>query len=113
MRSKQWRKILLLGALLSVIVWLLLLIWGLADKAHVAVTQANEVRGQYQVLQERKAVLETQLAALASDRGQDTAIRTAFGVARPDEEVIVVVPPEKKMATSTVSWWQRMFSWFQ
>lgn len=57
-------------------------------------------------------MLEANLAALRSERGQDAAIRTAFGVARPGEEVIVVVPPEMKAPTTTQTWWQKILDWF-
>ena len=96
MRAKQWRHGVLIGVLLLVAFWLATSIWRLAQKAHIAVSQAQEAKQQYQALEERKVALEANLAALATERGQDAAIRTAFGVARPGEEVIVVVPPELK-----------------
>ncbi|MDP1689702.1 MAG: hypothetical protein Q8L52_00645 [bacterium] len=112
MRAKQWRQGILIGILLLVACWLMYLIWGLVDKAQVAVTKANEAKWQYQALEERKAMLEANLAALATPRGQDTAIRTSFGVARPGEEVIVVVPPVVATSTPPLSWWQKILSWF-
>jgi cell division protein FtsB len=112
MHAKQLRQGFLIGILLLVIFWLLSLIWGLAGKANIAVSQAHEAKWQYQALEERKAMLEANLAALATERGKDTSIRTAFGVARPGEEVIVVVPPDPKTPTSSPSWWQQILSWF-
>lgn len=111
MRAKQWRQGILIGILLIVAFWLATSIWGLADKAHIAVSQAGEAKWQYQALEERKAVLEANLAALATERGKDAAIRTSFGVARPGEEVIVVVPPVATTATTTEPWWQWLLSW--
>ena len=112
MRTKQWRQGIIVGILLVVAFGLISLIWGLAGKIQIAVTEAHNAQRQYQALEERKAALEANLAALATPRGQDAAIRTAFGVARPGEEVIVVVPPEAKASTSTPSWWQRILGWF-
>lgn len=112
MHAKQLREGILIGILLLVAFWLLSLTWGLAGKARVAVEEAHTVERQYQALEERKAVLETNLSALDTKRGQDAAIRAAFGVARPGEEVIVVVPPDPKAPTSTPPWWQRLFDWF-
>ena len=86
--------------------------WGLVGKADLAVSKANEVKMQYESLEERKATLTANLAALATERGQDAAIRTTFGVARPGEEVIVVVPPPPAASTPSLSWWQRVLSWF-
>ncbi len=112
MRAKQWRQGFLIGVLLLVAFWLVSLIWSLADKAQIAVTQANDAKWQYQALEERKAILQANLAALGTDRGKDAAIRTAFGVARPGEEVIVVVPPATATPTTTPSWWEKFLSWF-
>jgi len=52
--------------------------------------QATQAKAAYQELEARKATLTVDLAAANTPRGQDAAIRTAFGVARPGEEVIVV-----------------------
>ncbi len=112
MRAKQWRQGILIGVLLLVSFWLMSLIWGLSGKAHIAVSQAHEAEMQYQALEERKTALAATLAALATERGQDAAIRTAFGVARPGEEVIVVVPPATATPTTMPSWWQRILNWF-
>jgi hypothetical protein len=78
----------------------------------IAVTEAHNAENQYKALEERKATLAANLAALSTARGKDAAIRTAFGVAWPGEEVIVVVPPEQKTGTSTPSWWEQFLSWF-
>ena len=112
MRAKEWQQGILIGILLLVAFWLVSLIWGLAGKTHIAVSQANDARQQYQALDARRASLEANLAALATSRGQDAAIRTAFGVARPGEEVIVVVPPTAATATPSLTWWQKILSWF-
>lgn len=112
MHGKQLRQGLLVGALLLAAFWLASLIWGLVGKARVAVTEANDAKGQYQALEDRKTSLEASVAALDTPRGKDAAIRTAFGVARPGEEVIVVVPPATATPTSTPSWWEQLFSWF-
>ena len=112
MRAKQWRQGFLISALLLVALWLASLIWGLAGKVQIAVDEAHKAQRQYQALEERRAILEANLATLATVRGRDSAIRTSFGVARPGEEVIVVVPPATVAPTSTPSWWQRFFSWF-
>ncbi|MCR4333742.1 MAG: hypothetical protein NUV60_01855 [Patescibacteria group bacterium] len=113
MRAKQWRQGMIIGLLLLVIFWFASLIWGLAGKAHIAVSQANEAKQQYQVLEERKALLQANLAALSTARGRDAAIRTAFGVARPGEEVIVVVPPAPATTTPSLTWWQKIVAWFK
>jgi len=112
MRTKEWQKGILIGILMLAIFGLGSLIWGLAGKAHIAVSQARDAERQYRALEERKANIAANIAALGTDRGRDAAIRTAFGVARPGEEVIVVVPPATTAPTSTPSWWQKIVSWF-
>lgn len=112
MRAKQWRQGVTIGILLIVGFWLITNIWSLAGKALIAVSQANEAKMQYRALEERKAMLQANLAALATEQGKDAAIRTAFGVARPGEEVIVVVPPATTTPAPEPSWWQKILSWF-
>jgi cell division protein FtsB len=111
MRAKEMQQGMTIGLLLLVAFWLGSSIWGLVEKAQIAVSQANETKAEYQSLQERKTTLEANLAAINTPEGQDAAIRLAFGVARPGEEVIVVVPPAPA-ATTTPSWWQRVLGWF-
>lgn len=112
MRTKEWQRGFLIGFLLLVALWLGSLIYGLAGKTDIAVSQATQTRQQYEALEARKASLAADLAALGTARGQDAAIRTAFGVARPGEEVIVVVPPTTATATPPLSWWQKIWNWF-
>lgn len=113
MHAKQLRQGITIGVLLLASLWLASLIWGLFGKARIAVSEAQEAKLQYETLEERRTVLEANLAALGTARGQDAAIRTAFGVARPGEEVIVVVPPATATPTTTPSWWERIVSWFE
>ena len=112
MRAKQWQQGILIGILLLVIFWLVSLIWGLVDKVHIAVSEAREARLQYEALEERKAMLQANVAAIETERGRDAAIRTAFGVARPGEEVIVVVPPATTTPPAEPPWWQKLLGWF-
>lgn len=112
MRAKQWQQGLVVGVLLLIVFWLISLIWGLAGKVNIAITEAHNAQNQYKTLEDRKTTLEANLAALSTPRGQDAAVRTAFGVALPGEEVIVVVPPVPEVPTSTPSWWQNILNWF-
>lgn len=113
MRAKELRQGIMVSLLLLVAFWLLSLIWGLAGKARIAVEEAHNAERQYESLERRKAALEANLSALKTARGQDSAIRTTFGVARPGEEVIVVVPPTPATTTPELSWWQKILSWFK
>ena len=102
----------MLGVLLLVGLWLVSSIWGIAGKARIAVSEAEQARGQYASLEERKAKLAANLAELDTSRGKDAAIRTTFGVAKAGEEVIVVVPPAPSPSPSRLPWWRRVLHWF-
>ena len=111
MRAKELKQGVLIGVLLLAAFWLASLIWGLAGKAQIAIAQAAAVQRQYAALEKRKTELEASVRALATPRGQSAAIRTAFGVARPGEEVIVVVPPASTTPVVTSSWWLQFWRW--
>ena len=102
----------MIGALALVCAWLGYSIWNLATKAEIAMQQAAQAKAAYQELEARKAELTANIAASQTPRGEDAAIRTAFGVARPGEEVIVVVPPATAAPTSTPPWWEFWVGWF-
>lgn len=112
MRARELRQGLILSVLLLASFWLISLIWGLAGKAEIAIREAYAAKHQYEELEQRKQSLQDNLAALGTPRGQDAAIRTSFGVARPGEEVIVVVPPQAPTTTAPKSWWERIWEWF-
>lgn len=111
MRARDVRQAVVVGALLVVSIWLASLIWGLVGKAGIAIQQEQDAKRQYQELEARKSVLASNIAALDTARGQDQAIREAFGVAKPGEEVIVVVPPASTTPSAKKSWWARWFGW--
>lgn len=112
MRQIAWKQGILIGVLLVLAVWLGSLIWGLAGKAHIAIREANETKAQYEELEARKTALQRDLDTLATPRGQEAAIREAFGVAKVGEEVIVVVPSAPATSTPPKGWWQTFFEWF-
>lgn len=111
MSAKSLRQGILVGLLALLALWLAYLIFGLAQKARVAVEKAQDTRRQYASLEERRAKLEASLAELDTERGRSAALRTAFNVARPGEEVIVVVPPASTTTPPEPSWWQKMLGW--
>ncbi len=108
----NWRQGILVGLLVLAALWLASLIWGLGAKAEVAWREAHDTKAQYAELESRRAKLQASLDALETPRGQDAAIREAFGVAKSGEEVIVVVPPASSSATATPSFWARVWAWF-
>jgi len=99
------------AGLAIVAVWLGFLVYELGQKAQIAWVAAQQSKAEAASLAERQTELTQELSDLNTPRGQDAAIRTAFGVARPGEEVIIVVPPATTTATVTPSWWDRHFGW--
>ena len=109
--SKEWRRGVAIGVLILIGCWLGLSIWGLGVKAEIAIRQARQAETDYRELEVRKATLQANLDRLGTTRGQDAAIRTAFGVAKPGEEVIVVVPPLGPTTTPPQGWLDRFLGW--
>ena len=101
-----------LGLLLLCSAWLGYLIWSLSQKAVIAWNEEHLAKAQYASLEARRKVLEARLQALQTPRGQDAAIREAFGVAKLGEEVIVVLPQPVATSTPERSWWQKVLDWF-
>jgi hypothetical protein len=105
------KNTLLVSGLSIVAVWLLFSVIDLGHKAEIAWSAAQSAKAEARSLSSREALLTKHINDLNSARGQDAAIRTAFDVARPGEEVIVVVPPTNIEATTSPSWWDRHFGW--
>ena len=112
MRGRHMQQGFLMAGLLLTSFWLISLIWGLVGKARIAVGEAHDAQREYKTLEASRDKLQKNLDALATPLGQDAAIRTAFGVARPGEEVIVLLPPATATTTPESSWWQKVVDWF-
>ncbi len=112
-RQNPIRQGVTIAILILIILWLSSLIFGLIGKAQFAWQMAHETGQDAHALSTRQRMLEQSIATLNTPRGQEAAIRTAFGVARPGERVIIVVPPKVPVEISQKhSWWQRVFGWF-
>ncbi len=102
-----------IAALILIIFWFGSLILGLLGKAQFAWNTAHETEVQAAALRTREHTLQANIATLATPRGREAAVRTAFGVARPGEQVIIVVPPPRATTTPTTTpWWRRTLGWF-
>ncbi|HFC10902.1 MAG TPA: hypothetical protein ENJ75_01775 [Candidatus Kaiserbacteria bacterium] len=102
-----------LGAIFLIFVafWLVSLIWGLSGKAVFAWQVANETEQQASALSARKKSLEKSIAELKTVRGEESVMRTSFGVARPGEQVIIVMSHKKTPnVKKNISWWKRAFA---
>jgi cell division protein FtsB len=113
MRKVSFRDLVVTTLLVLGIVWFSYLVWGIFQKEERARHDVNDTKEELAALSEQKAKLESDLAELDTERGREAIERETLGVAKPGEEVIIVVPPTAtSSATSTVPWWERLFSWF-
>ena len=99
----------LLGIIILVLLWA---VWGIARKEEIARSAVEDRKAELAVLNERKAVLEENLAELSTERGQEATLRQNHGVARSGEEVIIVVPPKEDELDPTMPWYSRLLGWF-
>lgn len=81
-------------------------IWGIGSRSRAVNAEKESMLSQVAELTARKQSLESDLAALKTDRGLEELIREKFSVAKEGEGVITVVAPTTTLATTTTkSWW--------
>lgn len=101
----------LAGFLSLVVIWLLILVWGIARKEELARHAEHDTKAELASLETRRATLQANLNELETPRGQEATLRQDFGVAKPGEQVIVVVPPKAATSTPPRTFWQKFFGW--
>jgi hypothetical protein len=111
-RSKVYQDAALCAFLALVASWLGFRVYDLAEKAEIAWRAAEASKLEAAALSAREADLSAQITELETPRGKDAAIRTAFDVAKPGEEVIIVVPPKEATTTPPEPWWHKVLDWF-
>lgn len=110
--KSRLREYFIAALLTLVIIWLTSLIWGIARKEEIARKTVQETQAELALLEERRKTLESNLAELSTERGQEANLRQTFGVARPGEEVIIVVPEEELPSPPELPWWRKVLNWF-
>lgn len=102
-----------LAALLALaILWFSWLVFGIARKEEIARRAVADTKAELASLNERKTVLEANMAELSTERGQEATVRQTYGVARPGEEVIIVVPPEEEPMEVKLPWYKKFLGFF-
>jgi cell division protein FtsB len=102
-----------IAALLALIVLLLAFaVWGIFKKEERARRAVEDQQAELAMLEERKAVLEANLAELGTERGREAVVRQNHGVAKAGEEVIIVVPPEEDDLDPHLPWYRKILGWF-
>lgn len=90
--------------------------WGVYGKEKESAANALEAQNQLIKLQDRQTVLTSSIDKLNTDEGVEEAIRSKYGVSKPDEKMIVIVnngiatiTPEQ----ATTTFWGKIKSWFK
>ncbi len=109
-----WRRI----AMSALGVFILFSLWaviGVFQKERESRELREEAEVQVKELQKREAALKARIASLETARGQEEALRDAYGVGKEGEAMVQIV---EKAATSTPetktenkTWLQRLFWW--
>ncbi len=120
MTPQQWKRLFARTALwggflagTALLVTLAFATWNLYGKEH-DVRQAHlDEQGRVNELTDRQSALQTQIAALGTDRGIEAAVRDRYPVAKPGEEEILIVTPSGTNATSSPkkTLWDTIFGW--
>jgi cell division protein FtsB len=109
---KRMGEYIVAGLLALLVLWLTWLLYGIARKEEIARRAVAETRAELASLEERKAVLNRNLAELETPRGQEATLRDTYGVAKPGEGVIIVVPPKEATTTPQLPWWRKFLGKF-
>ena len=98
---------------------ILFAIWGVVSvyqKEQSSKTLRLQAEAQLQDLQKRETALKARITSLETERGQEEALREAYGVGKAGEGMVQIV---EKQATSTEenttehkNWFQRIFWWW-
>jgi len=72
------------------------------------------LRSELLALTVRRDELTAEVASLGTERGIEGEIRERFGVVKEGEKVINLISESAPTVapTTTVSWWQKIVSWF-
>lgn len=110
-----WRRLFMLG----VAIFVLFALWaviGVFQKERDSRTLRLEAESQLKDLEKREVALRARIATLETERGQEEALRDAYGVGKDGEAMIQIVDKptttsEEEMAENK-SWFSRIFWWW-
>ncbi len=120
---KRKRRPLLLYSVFFLLLLLSVFALNAVRGVYATYTESRIVReglqSEYDTLLQKQVELESELAILETERGEEEEIRERFRVARPDEKLAIILPtgPEVTKAQSvggvSRSWFSRIFDWFK
>ena len=116
--KKRVRKFLYSKGVVAVLAVFVLILahatWGVYQKEQESQTAAAASESELGKLQDRQAVLQSEIARLKTDEGVEEEIRSKFSVAKPGEDLIIIVNPDDATNTQTLpkpSLWDRVKGW--
>ncbi len=89
-------------------------VWGVYKKERESAELSMQALRERTELNDRRSVLESDLASLKTDRGIEESLRKQYALAESGENLIVIVDPQTPApikATSTVREWLRKAFW--
>jgi len=91
-------------------------VWDVYQKAQETAVKRAQREAELAELQEREAMLRSELDRLSTARGLEEEIRGRFEVVREGEGIIVIVDPSEEesqvAAAKEAGFWERLFGWF-
>ena len=103
---------LIAGALALLLIWLLVLLFGIVGKEERARHAAGDAKAELTSLILREETLRENLEELQTERGQEASLRETYGVAKPGEEVIIVIEPGEGDRLGELPWWRKFLGFF-
>ena len=89
--------------------------WGAYQTSSFAHETQREAVLEYTALDERKKMLEAQIAHLGTERGIEAELRSRFDVGREGERLVVLLEPPvlEDAPVQNDSWWSPLVRWFR
>lgn len=122
-KKKRFRKILYSPFTLIIlfIVFAILCkgVWGVYNKSQLSLENLERERKELEKLSVREKNLASSIDYLKTEQGIEDEIRTKFRVVKEGEKVVVIVDNQvpttttSTIATSTPSFWYKVFHWPQ
>ncbi|MFH1626879.1 MAG: septum formation initiator family protein [bacterium] len=118
-QKKQFHKI--IYSKLSIIILLILIIflikptYNIYKKSKLSSDNYNEIKKNYENLENRKNMLESGINKLKTDNGIEEEIRSKFNVAKSGETVIKIINSSSSVSTSTnkqKNFWEKLINRF-
>ena len=110
-----WRRL----AMLALCIFILFALWaviGVFQKERESQDLRKDAEAQLRELQKREIALKARIESLETERGQEAALRDAYGVGREGEGMVQIVDrpatTSEQYGEERVSWFQRLFWWW-